>query len=390
MIDGRIVGIGRESDGPPPIDLGDVAILPGLVNAHVHLEFSDLSAPLGVPNMRFPEWIRSVVEHRGTTDRDPLKAVVDGLDESLRSGTTTLGEIATGEWSSAPFEASPLDCTIFQELIAIAAEHFDDRLRVAQQHIERDPRCKSVVAGISPHAPYTVHPELFKRLVRLAKNTRVPLAMHLAESPEELELLATGTGLFVELLDERGHWNPEAIPRGTRPLDYLRTMTDAPKSLVIHGNYLDEEEIAFVGSHADKMSVVYCPRTHKFFGHPTHPLEKLLACGAKVALGTDGRSSNPDLSLLEEMRTVARRFPSLDPAEILRLGTLGGAQALGCEARCGSLEVGKQADMTIVPIGSTQADNPYDLLFDSDVSAIGTMIRGQFVHRSGMLADLQR
>jgi len=157
---------------------------------------------------------------------------------------------------------------------------------------------------------------------------------------------------------------------------------------VIHGNYLDEQEIAFLGECAERMTVVYCPRTHEFFGHPTHPIERLLACGANVALGTDGRSSNPDLSLLEELRTVARRFPSLAPEKIIRLGTLNGAQALGCEDRCGSLDVGKQADMTIVPIESTRPDDPHDLLFDSDASAIGTMIEGQFVHRRGTLAEL--
>jgi len=197
---GRVVGVGRRSDGAPPVDLGDVAILPGLVNTHVHLEFSDLNAPLGRPGMRFPDWIRSVIEHRQTTSSDALRAVVAGLDESLRLGTTTLGEIATGDWSSAPFEKSPLDCTIFQELIAIALEHIDDRLALARQHVARDRRLNlntsniesmagqqepSWHAGISPHAPYTVHPRLFSQLVQLAAHTGALLAMHLAESPEE-------------------------------------------------------------------------------------------------------------------------------------------------------------------------------------------------------------
>lgn len=403
VADGRVVGVGRGSEGPPPVDLGDVAILPGLVNAHVHLEFSDLAAPLGRTGMRFPEWIRCVIEHRGAVQADPVAAATAGLAESLRLGTTTLGEIATGQWNSGPVEASPIDCTAFYELIALASEQIEERCEAARQHLALDSRLETSLdvagdkswknrpswrVGISPHAPYTVHPELLRRLIQLACEAGAPLAMHLAESPEELELLADGTGLFAELLAARGNWNPKTIPRGTRPLDYLRRLAEVPRSLVIHGNYLDTEEVAFIGEHAQQMAVVYCPRTHAYFDHPRHPLLQLLECGANVALGTDGRSSNPDLSLLEEMRTVARRFPSLPPEVIVRLGTFNGARALGCDERCGSLEVGKQADLVIVPVGSARCKDPHDLVFDSEAPVIGTMIAGEFVYRSGTFSEL--
>lgn len=400
---GRVVGVARESDGPAPVDLGDVAILPGLVNAHVHLEFSDLTAPLGRPGMRFPEWIRCVIEHRMTVQADPVAAATAGLAESLRHGTTTLGEIATGRWNSDPVDLSPIDCTVFYELIALASEQIEERCEAARQHLALDSRRATSVdmtrdksgeqhpswrAGISPHAPYTVHPELLSRLIQLACETGAPLAMHLAESPEELELLADGSGLFAELLAARGNWNPETIPRGTRPLDYLRRLAKAPRSLVIHGNYLNAEGISFVGQHAERMAVVYCPRTHAYFEHPTHPLVQLLECGATVALGTDGRSSNPDLSLLEEMRMVAQRFPSILPADVLRLGTINGARALGCDDRCGSLEVGKQADLMIVPVGLRRCDDPHELVFDSEASAVGTMIGGELVYCSYNFAEV--
>ena len=98
----------------------------------------------------------------------------------------------------------------------------------------------------------------------------------------------------------------EAIPRGSRPLDYLRALADSPRALVIHGNYLSGEELAFIGERRERMSLVFCPRTHAYFGHAPYPLERAVSAGARVALGTDSRASNPDLSLLEEMRFVAR------------------------------------------------------------------------------------
>lgn len=405
VVDGRIVAVGRESHGPPAIDLGDVAIVPGLVNAHVHLEFSDLTTPLGQPGMRFPEWIRCVVEHRSTMELNRKAAISAGLEESLRYGTTTLGEIATGAWDATPYNNTPITCTAFYELIAIGEDQVEDYRQIAAGHLARDGRLNSALpegmesgsnsiphwhAGLSPHAPYTVHPELLRRLVQMAAEADAPVAMHLAESPEELELMSSGTGLFVETLTARGFWNPKAIPSGTRPMDYLRDLCSATRSLVIHGNYLDEQEVAYLAEHSERMSVVFCPRTHEFFGHPPHLLPRLLEQGANVALGTDGRSSNPDLNLLAEMRAVAGRFPEIALAEVLRLGTIHGATALDCEARCGSLEVGKQADLTIVPITPAQVADPHELLFNSEATAVGTIIQGEVVYRSGIVSEILR
>ena len=143
----------------------------------------------------------------------------------------------------------------------------------------------------------------------------MPLAMHLAESREEIEFLRDGRGPFRELLESRGGWDPTARPRGARPLDELRVLSRAHRALVVHGNYLDDEEIDFLGRQRRQMAVVYCPRTHAWFGHARYPLEKLLAAGAIVALGTDSRASSPDLSLLAEMRHVAREFPASEPRD---------------------------------------------------------------------------
>ena len=154
--------------------------------------------------------------------------------------------------------------------------------------------------------------------------------MHLAESPEELELLQHAAP---------GHcgpcwkiWGPgmaASFRPGTRPLDYLRLLATAHRALVIHGNYLDDEEIGFLAAHAERMAAVYCPRTHEWFGHRPYPLEKCLPPAYVVALGTDGRGSSPDLSLLGEMRAVARRHPAVRLSRVLRDGNDAGRPGPG-------------------------------------------------------------
>jgi cytosine/adenosine deaminase-related metal-dependent hydrolase len=140
---------------------------------------------------------------------------------------------------------------------------------------------------------------------------------------------------------------------------------------------LDAEEIEFVGQHNQRMAVVYCPRTHAWFDHAPYPLAALLAAGAVVALGTDSRASAPDLSLLAEMRHVARAFPKLSRATILELGTLGGARVLGRQAEIGTLQPGKWANLAAIRLPDAPADDPHELLLDADGPVVGTWIRGQ-------------
>jgi cytosine/adenosine deaminase-related metal-dependent hydrolase len=216
-------------------------------------------------------------------------------------------------------------------------------------------------------------------LVNFAKERELPVAMHVAESAEELELLDAGTGPFQELLDERSMWDADAIPRGSRPLDYLRMLAEAPRSLVIHGNYLDEDEHEFLAANADRMSLVFCPRTHEYFRHSSYPLAKLLEKGVRVALGTDSRASNPDLNLFAEMRHVAKTFPAIDPNVILRMGTLSGAEALGRDAEVGSITPGKFGNLVAMPLGKNfpaTADEILNSLLASEATPSKVWYRG--------------
>jgi cytosine/adenosine deaminase-related metal-dependent hydrolase len=323
--------------------------------------------------MPLPEWIRQVIQFRRTTQRAP-DAVERGVRESIRAGTTTLGEIAQPGWRGECFRDIPLDTIVFLELLALSPDRLAAKLEEAREHVERG----IIMLGLSPHAPYTVHPDLLRGAVALAKQHQAPLAFHLAESREELQLLRSADGPFRELLDELGFWVEGALPRGARPLDYLKQLAAAPRTLIVHGNYLDEEELDFLAAHADRMSVVYCPRTHAYFGHEEHPWRRLKSRGVTVALGTDSRASNPDLSLLAEMRFLAGRAEGVEPAGLLQMATLEGARALGIDRTIGSLRPGKRADMTIVPLPDRNAHDPHELVLDSPLTASATVWGGRW------------
>ena len=156
------------------------------------------------------------------------------------------------------------------------------------------------------------------------------------------------------------------------------------RALVIHGNYLDDDEIGFLAAHAEKMSIVYCPRTHAYFQHDPYPLAKMIAAGVNVAIGTDSRASNPDLSVLADMRFAAKQHPLVPPATLLRMITANAAKALGRDDEIGTLTPGKFADLAIMKLPRHDAVDPHELLFDPDCCITATIFRGGVVH--GQLA----
>jgi cytosine/adenosine deaminase-related metal-dependent hydrolase len=361
VLGNEIVAVRPYRSGDAVEDLGDVALLPGLVNAHTHLEFSHLTKPLGQPRMAFPDWIRLVIEYRrtvGQTSSSARDAVAAGLAESHACGVALLGEIATYE---QPHPSDQPEQVVFAELLGLKVERIEPLWQRAQQVVAD---AGSVCHGLSPHAPYTVHPELLVRVCELSAEKQFPVAMHLAESLEEIEFLQAGSGRMVELLQEFNAF-ARVVPRGTRPLEYLQQLAGAWKSLVIHGNFLSPDEIEFAGQRSERMSIVYCPRTHAYFNAGDYPLAEMLAANVNVCLGTDSRATNPDLSLFEEMRFVAQRHPRVTPEGVLYLGTQAGADALGQGDRYGSITPGKSARLTKVALKSFHAVDPHELLFEA-------------------------
>ncbi len=346
---------------PDTRNLGHVAVIPGLINAHTHLEFSSLRNPVG-KGEPFADWIRAVIRQRTDLLEIVDRSVAAGIEELAACGTRHVGEIATAAIPPVDLSTTANGGTRFLELIATSDESAATALVGARDYLSSESSPEQWRKGLSPHAPYTTSLDLIERAVDLANEFNVPLAMHLAESEEELGLLRGHDGPLRELLDGRGVWNPNAFPKGSRPLDYLQLLSQARRCLIIHGNYLDDEELQFLGKHRDTMTLVYCPRTHAFFGHKCYPLQRALDAGANLALGTDSRASNPDLSIFEELKYAARTFPDTEPRLLLAAAT--NAQAMGLDR---GMTIGHRANYSMIQLAhEPESEDPYRWLLSSE------------------------
>jgi aminodeoxyfutalosine deaminase len=368
---GRIAAVGPHGSRRADVDLGDVAVIPGLVNAHVHL---DLTAMRGVapPRLPLPDWLSDVIAYRrSTTPEETDAAIRVGLAECIETGTTLLGDIAGGGASWPILAASGIRATVYYELIGMSEERQEQAREALNDFVRRyqDEPPHVCQMGLSPHAPYSASQELFG----LCTGVTCPVSTHLAESREELQLLAEKGGPFVTFLKGLGAYYPDQL---VESVEWILRFYGEPTSpaVIAHGNYLSPD--AFISPDA---TIVYCPRTHAAFGHAPHPWREFLARGVRVALGTDGLASNPDLDLLAEARFLRERFPDVAGATLLRMATLAGAEALGWAEQTGSLEAGKSADLVVIPTAGRTAEDSHELFLASDEPVAKVMCRGRWL-----------
>lgn len=358
----------------PDIDLGNVAILPGFVNAHTHLDLSGLRGKCP-PSPDFTGWLRQVILHRRTTTPEQTQADIGtGIDECLRFGTTLVGDIASGGASWDALSEAPLRVVVFYELLGLTKERAQEVQVAGHGWVRTHTATLTCRRGVGPHAPYSVSSNLLAAAAHLANQYRIPLAIHLAESAAELELLHHQRGPFVTFLKELGVWNPDGLVGDPKLVMGVCNM--AKHRLFVHGNHLAPSARIPRNS-----TIIYCPRTHAAFGHPPHPFREFLARGVRIALGTDSLASNPDLDILTEARFVHARHPDVSGATLLRMATLHGAEALGWEDITGSLSPGKSADLVVLPLPDHHADDPHMLVFESESAVSAVMFRGRWRER---------
>ena len=333
-----------------------LALIPPLVNTHTHLEFSSLQQPFSATGT-FPDWIGRVLEWRSQVTHDQSERIRLGVQESRNAAVRLVGDILTSPAATTdPHAWRGISAVLFREVIALSPERAITQLADLQQHLQMLSAAESgedrLLAGISPHAPYTVHPDVLQQMVQLACQYQAPLAMHLAETAEELQLLQQGSGPFAAMLKRMGVWDERVFPGGRDPQDILEQLQQAPRSLVIHGNYLNDQHISWLAKNP-QLTVVYCPRTHNFFQHPPHPFRSMRRAGVSVVLGTDGRSTNPDLSILRELQQVLMLHPDLSCQHILGMATTAAAAALGLPELSQPITPGRplQAAMLHLPAG---------------------------------------
>jgi cytosine/adenosine deaminase-related metal-dependent hydrolase len=350
------------------LDLGDCAVLPGLVNAHTHLDLTGMRG-LAPPSPDFTGWLRQVIAYRRVRAPEQVQADIrSGLAESVRQGTTLLGDISGYGSSWHALAHAPLRAVIFHEVLGLTEERAAAAWQSLSLWLSVLGTTPTWRKGISPHSPYSVRSNLFSPAVWQG----VPVAIHLAETAAELELLAEHRGPFVALLQELGVWSPDGLVRGAE--DVLHLTRGPNRVLYVHGNFLPPDATI-----PPNGAVVYCPRTHAAFGHPPHPFRDMLARGVRVALGTDSLASNPDLDLLAEARFLHRLYPDFPGEKLLHMATLAGAEALGWADETGSLTPGKSADLVVIPLSPGADGDPHRLVFASDQPVGRVLWRGRWV-----------
>lgn len=382
---GKIFSIGRHNAPPSAIDLGDAIVLPGLINAHTHLEFSDLETPID-PSGGLVSWIEKLVNHRRQrSERDTHQtkvssAIQKGLCESASVGVTTIGEISTGSPPEV-YDARGPRVRVYHEGLGISSRTIHDTVNRLQKQLPSH-RHTQGLHGLSPHAPYSVGSSLGRFMTALAQRQHLPVAMHIAESLDEVSLINNRSGTFRTLLETLGAWPKETPPTLLPPSEWVSLLAKTPRAMIVHGTFLprDPDAMARLTRHRSRLAITICPRTTLALSGEYPPLASFLQAGLHVALGTDSRASNPDLSILSECRTLVDSGLA-SPLQTVLMATRNGAWALMLERQCGSLTCGRRADLTIVQPGSKYTD-PFEALLDPSTSVIGTMRSGKWIHGS--------
>jgi 5-methylthioadenosine/S-adenosylhomocysteine deaminase len=346
--DGRISAVG------PADELGEgerfekAAILPGFVNAHSHLEYA-VYAGFG-DGLDFGPWILLHTRRKSRIGWDEMLAIARlGAAQCLASGITAVGDASFSGAAAQACDELGLRAIVYLEVFGSGTE-LDERFGVNRERIERA-LSERVILGISPHAPYTCSPGVYRACMELG----LPIATHLAESEAEQDWLRSGGGAWQDFADLLA---PPTGQTGIRTLAVHGLLND--RVAAAHCVKVDAEEIELLARH--DVAVVHCPRSNAILGSGIAPLRELRAAGLRVGLGTDSPASTPSFDIFDELRmaiSVARvraeRSDALSASEALELATLGSARALGLDGQIGSLATGKRADLTVVSL----RDSPY-------------------------------
>ena len=329
------------------LDLGERVLLPGLINAHCHLDYTDLRGTMS-PTASFTDWIRAINERKASwREEDYLRSIEHGLYELEKFGTTTV----------VNFEAFPdligkispaLRIWWLAEMIdvrnGISAADVYEKLRAA---IGGDPLSR---IGLAPHAPYTASRELYAEAAAIGAKDDAVLSTHLAESGEEMRMFREAEGPLYDFMKSIGR--PLSDCGAATPVAMLlsRGLLDE-RWLVAHMNELAESDFRKLEG-APKFTIVHCPQSHAYFGHSRFPLQKLRRLGFNICLGTDSLASNVDLSLFAEMRQLSIHETELTAQELLEMVTLNPASALDQGNRLGRLQSG-YADLIALPFSAS-------------------------------------
>jgi aminodeoxyfutalosine deaminase len=376
----------HDSDGDP----GETCLLPGFVNAHTHLAYTALRNQFD--SLPFFTWIRKITEVKQfLSQEDVVRSTQLGIAECLRHGITTVADMSDLEGSVQALSESPLRGIFYFEVFGVEKEAAD---RTCNDLDDRYERLKDQYStdrlriGISPHAPYTVRPSLYRRIAEWSMRRQVPLSFHVSESKAEEDFIGQGKGIIADFLRERAaDWT---ILGRTSIQHLFKTGILETKPLIAHAVQASNQDLNIL--HQSGVPVAHCPKSNAKFGHGIAPVQTMLEKGIRVAIGTDSAASNNRLDLLEETRFALLQQRSrfhdhiLTEQKMLEMMTIEGARALQMDLEIGSLEIGKLADLTLLRIPGTYSCSDH-VLNHLIYTASGADVLKTFI--SGKLVDPQ-
>ena len=376
---GKFPEISARHAGEEIVDLGERTLLPGLINAHCHLDYTCLRGE--IPRQKsFTDWIRAInAEKAKLSPGDYVRSINEGFAEAKRFGTTTIANLTAFPELIERIQP-PIRTWWFAELMDVrdpgrANEIVDlavEKLKVAKHW------------GLAPHAPFTASEKLYRRCEEAANEDFLRLATHLAESREEMSMFRDASGPLFQFMQEIAR-PMEDCGHETSLAHFTRHVDTEEPWLITHLNELAESDFDLLLGAKPNFHIIHCPRSHEYFGHSPFQFEKLCQLGFNICLGTDSLASNDDLNLFAEMRAFRKEFPNISPEEVLNMVTVNSAHALRQEDALGKIRSDYFADLIAVPCtrhgesvqGRTRSTSVFDEIVSFDQGVSWSMIGGQ-------------
>lgn len=366
----------------PVTDLGERTILPGLINAHCHLDYSTLRHAI-LPQANFADWIGRINAVKRTLHADDyLAAITRGLTESRRWGTTSLFNVESFPelmWKMAP----PLLRTWwFYEMIDVRQPTPTEELVAGVLLFFQEDRPGWLGGyGLSPHAPYTASPELYRLARDCARRNGMPWTTHLGESRDERAMFLDARGPLHDFLKGLGRPMGDCGAGRSAMAQLTASGAMGPECIAVHLNNLEEEDFALLapGQPLAGLHIVHCPLSHRYFQHDRFPIERLHALHTNLCIGTDSPASDGSFSVLAELRALREAVPTLAPRELLTMATVNPARAIGQAGRLGCVRPGALADLIALPIGAVSLGNIYAEIVAYSAPADWMLVHGRVI-----------
>jgi len=379
----EIVAVGLAADlpaqpGETVTDLGASTLLPGLINAHCHLDYTRFKGTIA-PKQSFTEWIKSInALRRSFSTEDYLESIAEGFELLIESGVTTVANIEAFPELLPHLPVPPLRTWWFLELIDVRTRvDHEETLLGAMSFFETHHNWLGGF-GLSPHAPYTASVDLYRLARTCGEKYGMLSTTHIAESVEENEMFCHARGPLHDFLGGLGRDNSDC-GHGSAVSHLIEHGVIGDNCIIAHLNYLQDYDYELVARSG--ASVVHCPKCHTYFGHAAFPLQALRDRGVNICLGTDSLASNNSLDMRSEMRE-AQKFHNLSDREVLEMATLHGARALGQAGRLGQLSPGSLADLVAFPHASGDGEtDPYRRVVQSHDKPVLLVVNGREIKK---------